>query len=104
VFRGDFIEVEKSLVRLLERGVDVIAILLDAGSFVKDRVHGKVKMAVETQVDKARIVLEGSAARLTGAGILTYVIKSGADIGREMLNPTGNRGVRQRPSGESAGS
>lgn len=103
VFRQDFEQVEKSLSRMIERGIDVIAILLDAGTFVKGRVHGRVKLAVETQVEKSKGVVENAVNRLSIAGVLTYVIKSGCDIGQEMLKPAGSRGGRRHSSGESAG-
>src|SRR6185295_10533703 len=90
VFRNEFSAVARSLIELTDRAIDVIAVLLDAGSFVKDRVHGKMKMVVDAQVAAGKKVLDENSARLAGAGVITYVIRSGSDIGREMLRPIGD--------------
>jgi uncharacterized protein (DUF58 family) len=91
-FRPEFETTLDALVRLGDRSIDVIAVLLDAGSFVEGKLHGSMKSPVEAQVQSGRKVLNESAQRLSAAGVLTYVIANRADIGKVMLRPIGMRG------------
>jgi uncharacterized protein (DUF58 family) len=87
----DFEGTSASLIRLAEQGVDVIAVLLDAGTFVRGKVHGTVKIAIETMCTVSQGNLTEAATKLSQAGAIVYVIEKGADIGKAMLRP---RGVR----------
>jgi uncharacterized protein (DUF58 family) len=87
VFRPEFKRTEEALARLKADGMDVVAILLDAGSFVRGKLHGTMKAAVEVKITQGREILQGTVTRLATMGVVTYLISNGCDIGREMLRP-----------------
>jgi uncharacterized protein (DUF58 family) len=87
VFNSRFAAIESSLVELKSRGVDVIAVLLDAGTFVMGKVHSQMRFAIESRADRGRELTDSTAARLAAAEVITYVIRNGCDIGVEMLRP-----------------
>ena len=75
----------RSFLMLKYRGIDVICMLVHPTSFVEGKVHGDMKIFVDSNAWRADAAIEKFALRLARAGITTYLLANHKPIGASML-------------------
>ncbi len=75
----------RSFLKLKYEGLDVVCVLVHPTSFVEGKVHGELKLFVDSNAWRADAAIEKFALRLVRAGITTYLLENHKPLGSSML-------------------
>ena len=86
-FGDHYPQVETALLTLTQRGIEVVAVLIDSASFIGNTVQGDLKLFVDTQASLGRTLLENAVPRLNAKSIRTYVLSKDRSVGAGLMRP-----------------
>ncbi|MBI3555057.1 MAG: DUF58 domain-containing protein [Deltaproteobacteria bacterium] len=75
----------RSFLKLRHEGIEVVCVLVHPSSFVAGKVHGEMKLFVDSNAWRADTAIEKFALRLAREGLTTYLLANRKPIGNSML-------------------